>query len=118
MKYKNKNKNSNTNSNSIENKNLHDINNDNDMNDSELINESSIIHEVINDIKHKHKNGKDNQFKTKLKHLFIAYLFHFVHLSPTRYFRIYNKRIYKLLTNKFVVGNVDDILLKVWMVHD
>ena len=107
VKYKNSNSNSN--------KNLNDMNNDNDMNDSQLINESSLINEVINDVKHKTANVRDNQFKTKLNHLFIACLFHFAHSSSTKYFRIYNKRIYKLLANRFVV---DDILLKVWMVHD
>ena len=118
-KHKHKNSNSNKNENENESKNSNDINNDKDMNDSELINESSIVNEVINDVKRKNKNVNHKQFKTKSKHfnLFIASPFHFIHLSSMKYFRIDNKLIYKLLSNKFVVGNVNDILLKVWMVH-
>ena len=103
-----------------ENKNIdQDISNlkSNDSDSTKLINE--LINQTNINNNNNDNTNKNNMKRLKKKsfNLFVASPFQFLHLSPMKYFRIHNKRVYKLLMNKFVVGNVKDILLTIWMVH-
>ena len=101
-----------------QNSNGNNNNNNNNNSNSQSSDSTNLINELINDMNN-NVNGfeKNHNKKSKCYNLFVGSPFQFLHLSSLKYFRIDNKRVYKLLMNKFVVGNVKDILLTIWMDH-
>ena len=81
-----------------------------------------------NDDKKKHQSNRRYKRKTRNKkkmfgqrlkyfQLYIANQFEYVHLSSMKQCKVYNRRMYKILSRNIIVGNVKDIKIDVWMVH-
>ena len=62
-------------------------------------------------------NSDDDDTESKHFKLYVGSPFEFIHFSSLKHFNIYNRRVYKLQSNKLMVGNVNDIMFDVWMVH-